>query len=74
MFVTMPSNLTYTEQTCGASPTMYAMAGKRFPIKNIHDSGKITIDCYIWDERDFKISPPPKKIPIAHFDPDELVT
>ena len=74
MFIIMPQDLTYTNKTCGASPTMYAMAGKRLPIKAVLDQGKIKIESFIWDERDFKISSPPKKIPISYFDPDELIT
>ena len=74
MYITMPKDLKYTAKTCGASPSMYDKAGSRLPIKSVLDNGKIKISCYVWDERDFKISPSPKKIPITHFDPDELVT
>lgn len=74
MFVTIPHKLTRTEQTCGCSPTMYSMSGRREKIEIVYDSGKLSIGSFIWDVRDFKLSPPPKEIPITHFDPEELVT
>jgi len=74
MFVTIPHILTYTKQTCGISPTMYRMSGCREKIDIVHYDGKIIIKSFIWDSRDFKLPPPPKKIPIQLFDPEELVT
>ena len=73
MLVTMPHNLKYTDDTCGASSTMRSMAGKRERIDSVNENGIISIVGFVWDQRDFKQSKPPKKIPITHFDPEELV-
>lgn len=74
MFITMPNNLENTDKTCGASTTMRDMAGQIKIIDKVHDTGRLSIGGFIWDSGDFKLSSPPKKIPIVHFDPEELVT
>ena len=73
MFVIIPHTLLYTNKTCGCSSTMYSMSGCREKIDSVYDTGKLSIGSFIWDPRDFKLPSPPKKIPIAHFDPEELV-
>ena len=75
MFVIIPHTLKYTDITCGASSTMHRMSGQRKTIDSINENGIMSINGFIWDKRDFKQSNKPrKKIPITHFDPEELVT
>ena len=74
MVLTIPNNLENTDKTCGVFSSMRSMAGQRKIIDEIYDNGRLSIDGFIWDPKDFKASSPLKKIPIAHFDPEELVT
>lgn len=78
MSISIPKNLQYTTEVYTTTSTMRKLIGSKQKINFIYENGDLSIAGWSWDKRDFYLQTskkiPPKKIPITHFDPEELVT
>ena len=74
MVITIPLHLKYTTEVYTTTSQMKKLIGSSQKIDSIYTGGDLFIAGWSWDKRDFIYPSPPKKIPIAHFDPNELVT
>ena len=74
MNVVVPKKLKFTKKKYSINETMKSFIGSSKKITEIYDDGNFRMASWSWDKRDFIYTSPPKKIPIAHFDPDELIT
>ena len=74
MEVIIPKNLKFTKTKYSVNGPMRLMIGKTKKIDEIYDGGNFSAGGWSWDQRDFRTMKRKKKIPIAHFNPEELVT
>lgn len=73
MIVKIPMDLKYTTEVYTTTSEMKRLIGSMQKINSVYTGGDLSISGWSWDRRDFKPPTPPKKIPIVHFDPEELV-
>lgn len=74
MKVIIPKNLKFTKDKYTVNASMRKMIGKSKIIGEVYDSGNFSAGGWSWDQRDFRTTKRKKKIPIKHFDLEELVT
>ena len=74
MILTVPNNLKFTKLQYSINESMKRIIGEKHKITEIYENGNFRMREFSWDKRNFQSKKPRKKIPIAHFDPEELVT
>lgn len=74
MEVVIPKNLKFTKAKYSVNKPMKSLIGSTKKISEVYENGNLRISGWSWDQRDFRTAKRKKKIPISHFDPDELVT
>lgn len=74
MTIKIPKNLKFTKLKYSVNSSMKTLIGDKHKISEVYENGNLRIHGWSWDQRDFQSRKPSKKIPIAHFDPKELVT